>query len=154
MLFLLVLLPVFIFIVLYKIFKKFLLKFLQWQFFVKMSFYHLKYTEAEEFLFFLVPFNSFSERKKPNWLMSLKTNVLKIEIGEFKNITVINSDVLENPRNYFVTGINWNVCGSHHLVSESSRPAPARVRSSYRKSAQCTAALCEFILHFAKPSSL
>lgn len=71
-----------------------------------MSFYHLKYTEAEEFLFFLVPFNSFSERKKPNWLMSLKTNVLKIEIGEFKNITVINSDVLENPRNYFVTGIN------------------------------------------------
>lgn len=38
--------------------------------------------------------------------MSLKTNVLKIEIGEFKNIALINSDVLENPRNYFVIGIN------------------------------------------------
>lgn len=126
----------FIFFVLYKIFKKFLLKFLQWQFLVKMSFYHLKYTEVEECLFFLVPFNSSCERKKPNCLMSLKTNVLKIEIGEFKNITLINSDVFENPRNYFVIGINWKVCGSHHLVSESSRPAPARVLPSYRKSTQ------------------
>lgn len=62
-----------------------------------MRFYNLKnYTNTEEYLFFLALFNSFPERKK-TILAFVNENILKIEIGRFKTITLISSDLLKNP---------------------------------------------------------